>query len=288
MEKIFITTQTGQKVEVGAIRLFKYNETVFFIYTLSEKDSNNYIKLYVTKVNMSNLQSVVISDENEWILFKEVMKSIIKNNRNNEALEIIDLDPKTIENITVYDPKVFKLSEEMTNFLQMNVKLANSVGEVAPLEPQSTVPSVFDTVIPTNTVEPTTINNTTVDVSSLSGDISTNPEPAGVVNEISNTVQSANNSVVTNEIGDTNDSQNQLVTNESNLVNNDGVESNLQVETTVGEQNTSDSAADTIDYKVAYLEEQLKVETLNTKIATLEAQIKLLEQKIQQIKNVIE
>lgn len=288
MEKIFITTQTGQKVEVGAIRLFKYNETVFFIYTLSEKDSNNYIKLYVTKVNMSNLQSVVISDENEWILFKEVMKSIIKNNRNNEALEIIDLDPKTIENITVYDPKVFKLSEEMTNFLQMNVKLANSVGEVAPLEPQSTVPSVFDTVIPTNTVEPTTINNTTVDVSSLSGDISTNPEPAGAVNEISNTVQSANNSVVTNEIGDTNDSQNQLGTNESNLVNNDGVESNLQVETTVGEQNTSDSAADTIDYKVAYLEEQLKVETLNTKIATLEAQIKLLEQKIQQIKNVIE
>lgn len=237
---------------------------------------------------MSNLQSVVISDENEWILFKEVMKSIIKNNRNNEALEIIDLDPKTIENITVYDPKVFKLSEEMTNFLQMNVKLANSVGEVAPLEPQSTVPSVFDTVIPTNTVEPTTINNTTVDVSSLSGDISTNPEPAGAVNEISNTVQSANNSVVTNEIGDTNDSQNQLGTNESNLVNNDGVESNLQVETTVGEQNTSDSAADTIDYKVAYLEEQLKVETLNTKIATLEAQIKLLEQKIQQIKNVIE
>lgn len=288
MEKIFITTQTGQKVEVGAIRLFKYNETVFFIYTLSEKDSNNYIKLYVTKVNMSNLQSVVISDENEWILFKEVMKSIIKNNRNNEALEIIDLDPKTIENITVYDPKVFKLSEEMTNFLQMNVKLANSVGEVAPLEPQSTVPSVFDTVIPTNTVEPTTINNTTVDVSSLSGDISTNPEPAGVVNEISNTVQSANNSVVTNEIGDTNDSQNQLGTNESNLVNNDGVESNLQVEPIVNDQNTSDSEADTIDYKVAYLEEQLKVETLNTKIATLEAQIKLLEQKIQQIKNVIE
>lgn len=288
MEKIFITTQTGQKVEVGAIRLFKYNETVFFIYTLSEKDSNNYIKLYVTKVNMSNLQSVVISDENEWILFKEVMKSIIKNNRNNEALEIIDLDPKTIENITVYDPKVFKLSEEMTNFLQMNVKLANSVGEVAPLEPQSTVPSVFDTAIPTNTVEPTTINNTTVDVSSLSGDISTNPEPAGVVNEISNTVQSANNSVVTNEIGDTNDSQNQLVTNESNLVNNDGVESNLQVEPIVNDQNTSDSATDNIDYKVAYLEEQLKVETLNTKIATLEAQIKLLEQKIQQIKNIIE
>lgn len=290
MEKIFITTQTGQKVEVGAIRLFKYNETVFFIYTLSEKDSNNYVKLYVTKVNMSNLQSVVISDENEWILFKEVMKSIIKNNRNNEALEIIDLDPKTIENITVYDPKVFKLSEEMTNFLQMNVKLVNSVGEVAPLEPQSTVPSVFDTVIPTNTVEPTTINNTTVDVSSLSGDISTNPEPAGVVNEIinTNTIESENNSVVTNETVETTDSQNQVGTNESNLVNNDGAESNLQVEPIINDQNTSDSEGNSMDYKVAYLEEQLKVETLNTKIATLEAQIKLLEQKIQQIKNVIE
>lgn len=287
MEKIFITTQTGQKVEVGVVRLFKHNETVFFIYTLSEKDANNYVKLYVTKVNMSNLQSVVISDENEWASFKEIMKDIIKNNRNNIAVEIIDLDPKTIQNITVYDPKVFKLSEEMTNFLQMNIKLANTISEVAPVEPQSTVPDVFSSVAPTSEVaESPIINEPVVDVSSLSGDISANPEPAMAANESSeiNIESTINNDSVMDS------SSTQLVESEISVA---PVETPMAVENVVdsnGATNNDNTAQGTedVDYRVAYLEEQLKVETLNTKIATLEAQIKCLEQKIDQIKNIVE
>ncbi len=297
MEKIFITTQTGQKVEVGVVRLFKHNDTVFFIYTLSEKDVNNYVKLYVTKINMGNLQSVVITDENEWTSFKEIMKTIIKNNRNNAPLEIIDLDSKTIENITVYDPKVFKLSEEMTNFLQMNIKLANNISEVAPLEPQSTVPDVFASPVTNNSVdvEPN-VNNTVVDVSSLSGDISASPEPAGVVNEIPNiSVEQPviDVNVTENVVPETNVTDEINVSQELPSVNSEVVmpdsNTSIEVPTPVMPVPDNSSLANVeVDYKVAYLEEQLKVETLNTKIATLEAQIKLLEQKIEQIKNVIE
>lgn len=313
MEKIFITTQTGQKVEVGVVRLFKHNETVFFIYTLSEKDASNYVKLYVTKVNMSNLQSVVITDENEWASFKEIMKTIIKNNRNNAPLEVVDLDAKAIENITVYDPKVFKLSEEMTNFLQMNKNLATNVGEVAPATPQSTVPDVFSTPVSEPVVNDSqSIVNDIANTESLSGDISANPEPAGVIEQNINpevqlpnipAVDADSNIEMNPEIAA---SDNSLNISTPSVASEDSVgDNNVEVTTVVEDEGvvepeiSSDvenaivsqeipAAAVETDYKVAYLEEQLKVESLNTKIATLEAEIKLLEQKIEQVKKVIE
>ena len=54
----------------------------------------------------------------------------------------------------------------------------------------------------------------------------------------------------------------------------------------INEPSQDEQKESSIDYKVAYLEEQLKVESLNTKIATLEAQVKMLEQKLEQIKNI--
>lgn len=287
MEKIFITTQTGQKVEVGVVRLFRYNENVYFIYTLSEKDANNYVKLYVTKVNLSNMQSVVISEASEWETFKEIMKTIIKNNRNNIPLEVTDLDAKTIENITVYDPRVFKLNEEMANFLQMNIKTNNTISEVAPTEPLSTVPDVFANPTPAPETQEKPVVDVSasvesqvtipqekpvVDVSALSGDISANPEP-----------------VITNiesQVAETPESNDNITDNATLEVNaNNEVSANSE-ETTASTD--TDSNNQEIDYKVVYLEEQLKVETLNTKIAILEAQIKLLEQKLEQIKNIAE
>lgn len=315
MEKIFITTQTGQKVEVGVVRLFKYNESVFFIYTLSEKDASNYVKLYVTKVNMSNLQSVVITDENEWASFKDVMKTIIKNNRNNAPLEVVDLDAKVIENITVYDPKVFKLSEEMTNFLQMNINLSTNVGEVAPAVSPSAIPDVFSASVSTpavNSSQP--VVNDVVNTESLLGDISANPEPAGVVEtnatpevkvpnvtDIQSTVD-VSNSEPTLVADDFNITESTTVSDESVETSNDDIgAANIEAQSIVSDSNESlpsievsvpsevdTVVGDVVDYKVAYLEEQLKVETLNTKIATLEAEIKLLEQKIEQVKKVIE
>lgn len=272
MEKIFITTQTGQKVEVGVVRLFKHNESVFFIYTLSEKDANNYVKLYVTKINMSNLQSVVINDETEWTSFKDIMKDIIKRNRDNTPLEIVDLDPKTIENITVYDPKVFKLSEEMTNFLQMNVKLANAISEVSPVEPQSVVPDVFAPTEPiAQLVEQPVVSNIVVDTSSLSGDISASPELA-VDNTMPTQENTIDNAPLTEEIA----------------VDNQMVQEQTTMESQSIEENANVAQEDFVDYKVAYLEEKVKVETLNTKVASLESEIKLLEQKLEQVKNIVQ
>lgn len=262
MEKIFITTQTGQKIEVGVVRLFRYNDSVFLIYTLSEKDANNYVKLYVTKVNLNNMQGVVISEASEWEQFKEIMKTIIKNNRNNLPLDVVDLDPKTVDSIVVYDPKVFKLSEEMTNFLQMNVKLDSTINEVSPLEaPSDVVPEVFASPSTQSVEAPTP---PVVDVSSLSGDISAKPDPvinnsAEVVNKDQPIIE---NSVDENVVKVPDD--NNISTRSEDILPNEE-----------------------IDYKVAYLEEQLKVESLNTKVATLEAEIKLLEQKISQIKNLL-
>ena len=56
MDKMLITNQAGERLEVGVVRFFEYNETAFLIYTLSEVDANNYVKLYVTKVNVDNVK----------------------------------------------------------------------------------------------------------------------------------------------------------------------------------------------------------------------------------------
>lgn len=273
MEKIFITTQTGQKIEVGVVRLFRYNDNVFFIYTLSEKDANNYVKLYVTKVNLNNMQGVVISEVSEWEQFKEIMKTIIKNNRNNVPLEIVDLDPKMIANIVVYEPKVFKLSEEMTNFLQMNVKLEGTISEVTSIDvSQNVVPDVF--AGSTQSVEEP--KQPVVDVSSLNGDISADPIPA--INNLDvdlNNVSSADKNLVTND--------DNSVISEENVANN-MTKIPSEKQSIINDGNSSE---ENVDYRVAYLEEQLKVESLNTKVVTLEAEIKLLQQKIDQIKNIL-
>jgi hypothetical protein len=105
MDKMFITNNIGERLEVGVVRFFEYNETAFLIYTLSEVDANNYVKLYVTKVNLDNVQSITITEENEWNLFKDVMKEIIKNNKNNIPLQVTDLNPQVINNIVIYDSK---------------------------------------------------------------------------------------------------------------------------------------------------------------------------------------
>lgn len=281
MEKVFITTQAGERIEVGVVRLFKHNDTVFFIYTQSEKDNNNYIKLYVTKINMSNVQSVIISEESEWSSFKEIMKTIIKNNRSNAPLNITDIDPKTIQNITIHDPRVFKLSEEMTNFLKMNIGSVQEVAPVAEVKPETSIPDVFDTPVANNEVNAMPSVETPANVNLGTDDISAMPELAIPVAQAEETktveVKTESADIV-------------LPTIDSPVINTPepiDETKNTEISVPVINESTQEEPKDaSIDYKVAYLEEQLKVETLNTKIATLEAQVKMLEQKLEQIKNI--
>ena len=160
----------------------------------------------------------------------------------------------------------------MTNFLQMNVKLVNAISEVSPAEPQSVVPDVFTPVeLITQPIEQPVASNTVVDTSSLSGDISTSPEL--VVDNIMPTQEVVAQPVpLTDEVA----------------VDNQTVQEQVTIEPQGIVENVNNVQEETIDYKVAYLEEKVKVETLNTKVASLESELKLLEQKLEQVKNIVQ
>ena len=94
MKKINLFDGNDRKVQVSLVRFFKFNNDMYFIYTLNEKDEKNYIKLYMVKVmeEFGLYLSYHISDDSEWqytqtilkTILKEIQKSIInKNNKIN-------------------------------------------------------------------------------------------------------------------------------------------------------------------------------------------------------------
>lgn len=281
MDKMFITNQMGERLEVGVVRFFEHNEITFLIYTLSEVDANNYVKLYVTKVNTENVQSITITEESEWNSFKDVMKEIIRNNKNNLPLQIKDLDPQEINNIVIYDSKVFKLSSEMVSFLQMNKKVSNNVAEVGVNESVS-VPNVFnmEQQVAPIVQEP------------ISAPIA--PEPISIP-------EASNNEVgvgIPNIPSD-------IMANNQNVIEQPQettVQPELTVTPVVPEMPSTAAISEipqdnmvmppveevnTIDYEKAYLEEQQEVNGLIQKVADLENEINNLNAKLEQIKNII-
>lgn len=119
----------NQSLEVNAIRFFKKENQVYFVYSLFEKDENQYIKLYVTKIyNQSGqLIGVGINDENEWKIVKLEIQDIIRANRENLQPNIIDLDTIILNNIKINDYRAFKLLEQSINLLERRLaaKLGN-------------------------------------------------------------------------------------------------------------------------------------------------------------------
>lgn len=280
MDKMFITNQAGERLEVGVVRFFEYNETAFLIYTLSEVDANNYVKLYVTKVNVDNVQSITITEEAEWNLFKEVMKDIIKSNKNNTALQVTDLEPQLINNIVIYDSKVFKLNSEMVNYLQMNKKVAGTVSEPAVEVNQipdvfatSQIPSVEEiTSQPVLTEEVAPVGNDGINVSipELPSDMVFNGpsiNPMSTLEEAS-TVLPETNSI-------------------PNIEEPVGTLEPLPEINSIVSDVDPVSEMPSMDYEKAYQEEQAEVNELIQKVAELENEINNLNAKLEQIKNII-
>lgn len=280
MDKMFITNQAGERLEVGVVRFFEYNETAFLIYTLSEVDANNYVKLYVTKVNVDNVQSITITEEAEWNLFKEVMKDIIKSNKNNTSLQVTDLEPQLINNIVIYDSKVFKLNSEMVNYLQMNKKVAGTVSE--PTVEVNQIPDVFATSqIPsveeitsqpvlTEEVAPVGDNGINVSIPELPSDMVFNGpsiNPMSTLEEAS-TVLPETNSI-------------------PNIEEPVGTLEPLPEINSIVSDVAPVSEMPSMDYEKAYQEEQAEVNELIQKVAELENEINNLNAKLEQIKNII-
>ncbi len=120
-------------VDLEVIRYFVNNDVEYLIYSLNEIDESGYTKLYASKIIGS--RACMITDNDEWSLIKEIIKEIVRCNRDGSELNIIDLDEKNLDDIVLQDTRVFKLQGNLVNLLSENKRVAEDTIEETLDEP---------------------------------------------------------------------------------------------------------------------------------------------------------
>lgn len=113
-----VKNKNQEPLQIEVIRYFSNNDHEYLIYSLNENDEAGYTKLYASKI-VDNVAHIISNDE-EWLLIKEIIKDIVKNNRDGSPLNIIDLNEKNLENVVLEDTRVFKLQGNLVNLLSEN------------------------------------------------------------------------------------------------------------------------------------------------------------------------
>ena len=108
-------------VDLEVIRYFMNNDVEYLIYSLNEIDESGYTKLYASKIIGS--KACIITENDEWNLIKEIIKEIVRCNRDGSELNIIDLDENNLDDIILQDTRVFKLQGNLVNLLSENKKV---------------------------------------------------------------------------------------------------------------------------------------------------------------------
>lgn len=156
MQKLSAFNQNNQPLEIEIVRYFKKDDKKYLIFTLQEKDEQGYIKVYVSKVLGLNgtLAAYDIIDETEWASVRDLIKRVIKANREGGVLEIEDLVPDRLVNIKINGQQAFKLIDNLIELLGTNVNVvADSEDQVLDPVPNETV-NDKPTVIPGTNMPP--------------------------------------------------------------------------------------------------------------------------------------
>ena len=121
MEKVTISNLQGESGLVNVVRYFSNNGAEFLIYSLNEVDESGYTRLYVTKLTGSegNFNADTLNDA-EWADIKNLVKVIVKANKEKLPVPVQDLNPRNIKNIVLKDKKIFKLNTPLVNDLSAN------------------------------------------------------------------------------------------------------------------------------------------------------------------------
>lgn len=134
MQKISAMNQNNQPLEIEVIRYFKVDDKKYLIFTLQEKDEQDYIKVYVSKILGLNgtLAAYDIIDETEWASVRELVKKIIKINREGGTLEIEDLSLERLTNIKINGQQAFKLIGNLIDLLGSNINAKKDEEDLLP------------------------------------------------------------------------------------------------------------------------------------------------------------
>lgn len=119
MEKISLTYESGNQFEVYVVRYFKFKNNNYFIYTLGEKDSRNYMKLYVVKImkELGMPVSQTVRRKDEWNLMKGIIKTALTEIKSGKIKSIMDLNYHDLNGVAIYENQSFQLASDLVDIL---------------------------------------------------------------------------------------------------------------------------------------------------------------------------
>jgi len=117
----------GEYLEADIVRYFKNNEIDYLIYSLGETDEAGYVRLYASKI--VDDKACIISDSEEWQNITQIIKETVRNNRDGNELELVDLNENNLYNITLQDTRIFKLQGNLVTLLSENKHVEEEIQE---------------------------------------------------------------------------------------------------------------------------------------------------------------
>lgn len=141
MKKFVIRNEENERVTVDLVRYFRFKNDEFLIYSKSEVDEKDYMKLYLVRVMEELGQPVVqtIKNETDWANMQNIVKKVLKEIKTGKIKLLEDLDYNKIEGIKIVNPRHFKLDIKLVDILssgyfdEVNSE-ENNISQMEPIE----------------------------------------------------------------------------------------------------------------------------------------------------------
>lgn len=147
MNDILLKNELGESVTAKVLKIFKYNDEIYMLYTLNEIDPSNYIKLYGVKLTMNpstNQISASMIDDSVWGSIVSLIKEMVKPVRERTNNNFIDLDSRNLTSVDLISKRIFKINKDMADLIVKNSTLqqkttSNSNQPVQPVQSEQTI-----------------------------------------------------------------------------------------------------------------------------------------------------
>lgn len=258
---IDIITSNGTPIEL--VRFFQLDDRQYLIFKDdSLVDESGHVTIRISEIgNASKITANAIGDDN-WENVKGIIKNIVNLNKNNQSLNIKDLDYNSLEGIEIAGYKSLKLMDNYVELLKLNQTF---------FEKKSVENIIREIPEDSNNMSDLTIDN----VSSLNEGLNvfnTNIiEQQTLENEVVSTTNEMPNLDIANDGFSVSESL--QATSENNDESND--DSNKDFD----QQEIVDSTTN-VDYQVLYLE-QLEI------VKQLQSEIQMYQSKLETLKSII-
>ena len=141
MKKFVIRNEENERVTVDLVRYFRFKNDEFLVYSKSEVDEKDYMKLYLVRVMEELGQPVVqtIKNETDWANMQNIVKKVLKEIKTGKIKLLEDLDYNKIEGIKIVNPRHFKLDIKLVDILssgyfdEVNSE-ENNIPQMEPIE----------------------------------------------------------------------------------------------------------------------------------------------------------